>query len=295
MITVMGASGNTGSKIASTLLARNERVRALGRSERKLTKLRNEGAELSVGDLLDTNYLTEAFRGADAAYTLLPTAQQSEDYRSQQDAEGEAIARAIRASGVSHVVALSCVGADQGKNMGFIDGLHAQEERLKCITGINLLLLRPVSFYENLYATLGLIKQQGITADAVEPDLPLAMVATRDIAAVAAEALAGRDWHGVKHHEILGPRDVTYREITAILGDCLDIPNLSYIRLPDVDMANALVGTGVSASFANLYVEMTRAFNQGLVHPLNGRHAENTSPTRFEDFAGELATAYRAM
>ncbi len=295
MITVMGASGNTGSKIASALLARGEGVRALGRSEQRLATLRNHGAEVRTGDILDGDYLTQAFQGAEAVYTLLPTDQRSEDYGARQDAEGEAIARAIRVSGVSHVVALSCVGADRGDNMGIIDGLHAREERLKRISSLKLVLLRPVSFYENLYATLGLIKQRGITADSVEPDLPVPMVGTRDIAAAAVDALTQRDWTRVSHRELLGPLEVTHRQIATILGACLDIPDLTYIQLSDAEMAGALTGAGLSPSFAGLYVEMTRAFNQERVKPLNGRTTENTSPTRFEDVAGELATAYRAM
>ncbi len=59
-------------------------------------------------------------------------------------------------------------------------------------------------------------------------------------------------------------------------------------------MAGALVGVGLSESFADLYVEMTHSFNEGRVGPRNGRSPENTTPTRFEDFAGELAAAYHA-
>lgn len=36
----------------------------------------------------------------------------------------------------------------------------------------------------------------------------------------------------------------------------------------------------------------TRAFNEGKVKPFRGRIPENTTPTRFEDFAGELARGY---
>jgi len=39
---------------------------------------------------------------------------------------------------------------------------------------------------------------------------------------------------------------------------------------------------------------MTRAFNEGKRKPCEGRTPENTTPTRFEDFAGELAHAYQA-
>jgi hypothetical protein len=39
---------------------------------------------------------------------------------------------------------------------------------------------------------------------------------------------------------------------------------------------------------------MTRAFNEGTVKPRAGRTPENATPTRFEDFVGELAAAYHA-
>ena len=50
---------------------------------------------------------------------------------------------------------------------------------------------------------------------------------------------------------------------------------------------------GLSESFAGLYVEMTRAFNEGRVREV--RTSENTTSTRFEDFAGELARTYEAI
>jgi nucleoside-diphosphate-sugar epimerase len=55
----------------------------------------------------------------------------------------------------------------------------------------------------------------------------------------------------------------------------------------------ALVQAGLSESFAKLYVEMTRAFNEGTIKPARTR--ENTTPTRFEDFAAEWASAYKAI
>src|SRR5688572_10601633 len=115
MITVMGATGNTGQKIASALLAAGQPVRALGRSEPKLAGLARAGAEVLAGDVGDADFLTRAFRGADAVYTLLPTDRRSPDYHARQQQEGEAIARAIGESGVRYVVALSSLGAEVSK------------------------------------------------------------------------------------------------------------------------------------------------------------------------------------
>jgi uncharacterized protein YbjT (DUF2867 family) len=173
-------------------------------------------------------------------------------------------------------------------------GHTAQEERLERLEETNVLLLRPVSFFENFYDALGLIKEQGINGDSVARDLAVPMVATRDIADVATKALEARDWKGVVVRELLGPRDLTHAEATRILGERIGKPDLEYVQFSYADMARALVAAGLSESFARLYVEMTRAFNQGTVKPREGRKPENTTPSRFEDFAGGLARAYQS-
>jgi uncharacterized protein YbjT (DUF2867 family) len=295
MITVMGATGHVGGRITEQLLKAGQKVRALGRSESKLAELRRAGAEARAGQASDAGFLRDALRGAEAAFTLLPPDTRSPDYRATQDREGEAIAQAVRESGVRHVVFLSSVGADQPSGTGPIAGLHAQEARLRGIPGVNLLLLRPGYFFENFHEALGAIKHHGVNGDAVAPDVALPMIATRDIADAAAEALQSRDWSGVLVRELLGPRDLTHAEATRILGQSIGKPDLAYVQLPYAEMAAALERAGLSGSFAGLYVEMTRAFNEGRVRSLGGRTPESTTPTRFEDFAGELARAYPAV
>src|SRR4030095_14861182 len=285
-----GATGHTGKKITETLLKAGEKVRALGRSEAKLAELKRTGADGLAGDTNDAAFLTKAFRGADAVYTLLPTDPRSTDYRSEQERQGEAIVSAIRDSGVRYVVALSMFVADRSQGTGIVAGLHAQEERLKQLQGVNVLLLRPVSFFENFSNSIPLIKHEGINGDSVDPDLAIPMVATRDIADVAARALKARNWNGVVVRELLGQRDLSYSEATHILGERIGKPDLKYVQFSYEDEVKALVQAGLSPSFANLYVEMTRAFNSGGIKPR--RTPENTTPTRFESFAGELAHAY---
>ena len=51
---------------------------------------------------------------------------------------------------------------------------------------------------------------------------------------------------------------------------------------------------GISANVAGLYAEMACAFNDGKIKSREGRKPENTTPTRFEDFAEDLARAYDA-
>ena len=292
MIAVMGARGNTGGRISEQLLQQGEKIRALGRSSERLAGLERKGADLRTGDAIDGTFLTSAFRDADAVYTLLPPDPQSPDLRKKWDQEGEAIVKAIHDSGVRYVVFLSSIGADLPEGTGPIAGLHAHEERLRRHRDVNVLILRPASFFENFYAVLGLIKHQGINGGAVAPDLLIPMIATRDIAEVAVRALKARDWTGVVVRELLGPRDLTYEEATRIIGAHIGKPDLQYVQFPYADFASSLVQMGISQNMAGLYAEMARAFNERRVKPREGRRPENTTPTRLEDFAEDLARAY---
>jgi uncharacterized protein YbjT (DUF2867 family) len=248
-----------------------------------------------VGEATDADYLTGAFSGADAVYTLIPPSVVVEDYPAFQDQAGEAIVRAIREAGVGRVVFLSSVGADQPAGTGPIAGLHRQEGRLRSLEGVDVLALRPGFFFENHLETLGLIKHQGINGSAIAPDTSLPMIATMDIAEAAAEALMAPDFSGFVVRELLGPRDLTMAEANGIIGDAIGIPELPYVQFPYEDFEAALAQMGISASIAALYSEMARAFNDGLVRSLEGRLAANTTPTSLETFAAEvLVPAYEA-
>ena len=292
MITVMGASGNTGHRIASGLLDQGQRVRVVGRSVERLADLQQRGADVAVGDSTDPTFLADAFDGSEAVYTLQPTDQSAPDYRARQREEGEAIAFAIRRSAVPHVVALSSVGADLDAPTGVIRGLREQEERLRSVEGANMLFLRPVSFFENFFGAMESIRHEGVVVDSVEADLAIPMIAARDVAAAAVQALTMRSWTGGAVRELIGQRDLSYREATRILGERIGNPELEYVQLPYDEMVQLMVQVGLSESFARQYVKMTRSFNEGIVVPMNGRTSENTTPTSFDEFADDFAEVY---
>jgi len=295
MIVVMGATGRVGGQVTELLLGSGESCRALGRSAERLAPTAGRGATVLAGDARDAAFLTEAFRGADAVFTILPEDLHAPDLRAQQQAVGEATVVAIRESGVSHVVFLSSVGADLDAGTGPIAALHAQEERLRRLAGINVLVLRAAYFFENFFGSLPLIKEQGINGGPIAPDLPFPMIAARDIAEVAARALRQRDWEGFVVRELLGERDLTFTEATRLIGERIGRPDLPYVQFPPADFTAALVQMGISPSVAALYAEMAQAVNDGRVKSREGRRPGNTTPTRFEDFAESLAEAYRAL
>jgi uncharacterized protein YbjT (DUF2867 family) len=292
----MGASGNTGRRISERLLGGGEPVRVLGRSAERLEGLVQKGAEAAVGEATDRDYLSHAFEGADAAYLLIPQELRSPDYGAFQDRVGGALTEAIRQRGVGRVVLLSSIGADQPSGTGPIAGLHRQEERLRGLEGADVLALRPGFFFENYLDSLALIKHQGINGGAMAPDMPMGMIATRDIAAAAADALLERDFSGFEIRELLGPRDLTLTEATRIIGEAVGRPELPYVQLSYDEFRAALVQIGMSASVAETMTEMAQGFNEGRVRSLEGRTAANTTPTTLESFAAAvLAPAYETI
>jgi len=296
MITIMGATGHTGHAAAEELLKAGQTVRVLARDASRLKDLVSLGAEPQTGSADDAAYLTRAFRGSDAVYTLLPPDVTHPDYTTHQNTMGEAIATAVRESGVRHVVLLSSIGADKPSGTGPIAGLHRQEKRLGAIPGLNLLALRSTYFFENHFASFGLIRHQGINGSAIRGDLAMPMIASRDVGHIAAHVLRTRDFTGISTRELLGPRDITFDEVTRIIGNAIGKPDLPYVTFPYEAALEGMMGAGLSRSMAELYVEMARGFNEGHIKSLEGRNARTTTPTRFEDFTTQvLAPLYRAQ
>jgi uncharacterized protein YbjT (DUF2867 family) len=143
---------------------------------------------------------------------------------------------------------------------------------------------------------LAMIKHQGIAGSAMGGDYAFPQVATVDIGAVAADALRARNFTGFSVHELLGPRDLSLVEATRIIGVAVGKPDLQYVQFPYDAAFDGMVSAGLSKSMAGLYVEMSRAFDEGKIQPIEGRNARNTTPTSFEEFATRtLAPAYGAM
>ena len=173
-------------------------------------------------------------------------------------------------------------------------GLHHQEARLNAIAGLRVVHLRPAYFMENLLSSVGMIQHMGITGGALRPDLALPMIATKDIAAKAAELLAGELPAGQSVHNLLGPRSYSQQEATAAIGQAIGRPELPYVPFSYDDAQKGMVGAGLSEDMARLYIEMTRSLNEEKLMVHEVRTAASTTPTTLEEFAETVfAPAFR--
>ena len=72
MFVIAGASGHTGSVVASTLLGRARRCASSCATRRRASRGSAQGAEVAVADLDDAEALATALAGADGVYALVP-------------------------------------------------------------------------------------------------------------------------------------------------------------------------------------------------------------------------------
>ncbi|MBI3776580.1 MAG: NAD(P)H-binding protein [Gammaproteobacteria bacterium] len=288
IVTVIGATGHIGGVLAEKLLAHRVKVRAAGRSKDKLAPLARKGAEVFAGALEDVDFVTTALRGADAAFLMIPPHYTAADMRADQRRLGANLIEAVKASGIQRVVVLSSLGAGLSAGTGPILGLHEFENAVRSVAELAAVILRPAYFMENHLGAIGLIKHAGIYGSAMRPDTRLPMVATRDIASIAAEVLKALTFTGITVREILGPRDYSMQEATSILGAAIGKPDLSYVQFSDVDFKKGLEGAGISADVASNFLEMNVAFNAGTIQNTAQRSAANTTATTLEHFAREV-------
>jgi uncharacterized protein YbjT (DUF2867 family) len=113
------------------------------------------------------------------------------------------------------------------------------------------------------------------------------LIAARDIGEFAGDALSRLDFNGQQIHELLGHRDLSYGEITAIIGKTIGKPDLKYAELTSEQFRGAVVRIGMSNNMAGLLAEMTESMNSGYIKPLEQRSAQNTTPTPYETFVSK--------
>lgn len=268
MFVVAGVTGHVGSVVAEKLLAGGHKVKVIVRDGGKGTAWSKKGAEVAIGVLDDQGFLTGALRGATGFFTLLPPNYQATDFFATQRKTADAIAGAVKASGVPHVVMLSSIGADLPAGTGPIKGLHYLENALRA-TGTKVSAIRAGSFQENVGNSLEPAKKMGIFPNfAPSADYPLPQIATKDIGALAAESLLAPP----AKSEVVDLQGPAYsnRQVAEKLGAALG-KVLNVVDIPPAGHVAALRQAGLSQSMAETMAEMYAGFATGAIVPKGDR------------------------
>lgn len=224
---VIGATGQQGGAVVDALLDRGAAVRAIVRDPTLAASvaLAARGVELSVADQDDPSTLSDPLQGV-AGLFLMTTYGPESGGTEGEVRRGRRMAEAAAAAGVPQVVYSSVGGADRESGVPHFESKRRVEERL--LELVPTAIVRPAFFMENLARSLG-----GDRIDIKLPlarDVPLQMVAVRDIGIVSAAALLDPSVLPGGALEIAGD-ELTGDGIAAAAQDALGKPS-SYETLP---------------------------------------------------------------
>ncbi len=113
-ILVTGATGYIGGRLVGRLLARGQRVRLLVRNPAQLQgRLWLAQVEVVQGDVLNDQALGEAMKGVSAAYYLIHSMSESQDFQQRDMATAHAFGQMARECGVKRLIYLGGLGNPQ--------------------------------------------------------------------------------------------------------------------------------------------------------------------------------------
>ena len=286
-IVILGATGTVGNKISAILLNEGHQVTLIARHTEKLEKFRELGATIVTADITDVDTLTTAFKAVDSAFILMPDNVKAENTRAYQRQVTSKLIEAIQNSGIKYIVNMSSLGAHMHEGTGIMAGTGEQEVRLNQLTEVNVLHIRSAYFMENLLRTIGVVKNMGINGTAADGDHAIPMVATQDVAKVAAGYLSSLDFNGKVVQAVMGPGNYSLRKFTSIIGKAIGKPDLAYVQFPVDQAKEAFLKNGFSPDFVDNLIEMGTAIKTGFMN-YQQRDDSTTTPTTAEEFVNEV-------
>src|SRR5579872_126962 len=129
-ITLTGSLGNISKPLAEILIKNGHEVTIISSDPKKQVSIEAMGAKAAIGSVSDIAFLGNAFKDADAIYTMVPPNWGVSNYRQYIAETGKKYREAIRASGVQRVINLSSIGAHLSGGTGPIAGLYDVEHEL---------------------------------------------------------------------------------------------------------------------------------------------------------------------
>ncbi len=282
MIVVTAPTGSIGKQLLKLLLNSGEPCRVIARDPSKLGNLPGQ-VEVIQGSHSESAVVNKAFKGADAVFWLVPPPSREESMEAAYVGFACPAAEAIRTQGVKRVVAISALGRGTplAAHAGLVTASLAMDD-LIANTGVHFRALTMPSFMDNLLQQAVAIKAQGMFFSPLSGDRKFPTVATRDIATAAAQQLLDASWTGQCEIPVLGPEDLTLKELASIITEVVG-KQVGFKQIPLETFKERLTGFGMSAAVVEGYAEMMAAKNEGLDNAVI-RTPQATTPTTFREW-----------
>lgn len=227
MILIVGGTGALGSNLTRRLLEKAQRVRVMTRTPEKAAPLKNLGAEVVQGDLLDKASLKRACTGTmsvvAAAHSILGRGKQASKY---VDLQGHInLIDAAKEAGVQHFVYASHYDFGPAyEAVPFFKYKRVVEEYLEG-SGLDFVTLRATAFMESQEEVFigEKFPENGKVTVFGKADNPRNFVAADDVAQFAAIALEVPALKG-QRIDIGGPENLTNLEVIGLYEQRLGRP-----------------------------------------------------------------------
>ncbi|MCO8307716.1 NAD(P)H-binding protein [Streptomyces sp. RKCA744] len=279
-IAVTTPTGNVGRHLVAALVRAGARPRVLLRDPGRLAPEVWDEVDAVPVDQYDADAVVAATRDVDALFWVDPTTDSADPLADCARATS-AVVRAVTENRIGRVVFQSSVGAEKRHGAGEIDGLAHTETALDG-TGVDVTHLRCGYFFTNLELQLDALRAG--TLQVILPlDQPMAWVAPRDIAEVAAARLLSPAWSGRCVQAVHGPADLTWRQVGAILTAATGRP-ISVERITDDAMRAQLQRAGMPDSLVEAVLGMSTGLREDFV-PEQRRTLRTTTPTTLAAWA----------
>jgi uncharacterized protein YbjT (DUF2867 family) len=279
MIVITTPTGDIGHQVLKHVVQSREPVRVIARDPSRIPQEIRERVEVIQGSHGDAATIEKALTGADALFWLIPPEPLMTLNSVDEAYVGftKPATEAIRKCGVKRVVAISALGRGWHKDAGLATA-NIKADNLLASTGVALRVLAMPSFMDNLLRQAPTIKEKGMFSLPVRADLKAPLVATSDIAAVAAKFLTDTTWTGQAEVPVLGPEDISPNEMAESLSDVLGKP-VRFEQMPIEAYKNRMVNRGMSEAFAQGLADMMTAKNEGMDNTASRAVADDTPTT----------------
>ncbi|MDM7928820.1 NmrA family NAD(P)-binding protein [Blastomonas fulva] len=283
MIVITAPTGNIGRQVVSALLDKGVPLRLVVRDPAKLDRAWLDRAEIVKGSHADGHVLDKALDGATRIFWLVPSDVTAPNAEAAYVDFSRPFGQRLAGSAVTHVVSVSALGRGWNTDAGHASASIRMDDMLAA-SGVNYVSLAAVSLMSNIARQTDLIRAQGVFYYPAPGNLKLRHVAPQDVSTIAIRKLLSPDWSGFDEIPMVGPRDLTYQEIAAIMTDVLG-RKITFHEMSMADMGNMMKGNGASEGMARAMVDMLSAKNEGLDHVVERSPADIVnSPTTFRQW-----------
>lgn len=285
MIVVTAPTGNIGHRVVDGLLAAGAPLRLIARDATKLPDAVRSRVEVVEGSHGDAAVVDRAFAGADAVFWLAPPDPRRTLDEVYLDFTRPA-AEAFRRQGIKRVVGITALGrGTEWENKAGLVTASIRMDDMIMATGVAFRGLAMPSFMDNVLQQAASIKDQGMMFGPMDADKKAPTAATRDMGVVAAGLLLDGTWTGQEEVPVLGPEDLSFNDMAAVMSDVLG-REVRYQQVPFDALKAQMVGRGMSESFAQGFADMMRAKNDGMDNAMR-RTPGSSTPTSFRQWCEE--------